>query len=296
MGTTVVNCVCCGSKELHSNQAIWMPFVADRALGLPPLAITQDLGFRSIGEGTGYAMCKTLLCKNCGHLFSNYRFDDNEMSQLYSNYRGHAYAELRESYEPGYSLQNEALAQGNHYVDIVEDFLGAFVSSSNLSILDWGGDTGKNTPFVKAAEVVHIYEPSGVKPQVTNAINVKNEAEFLQSYDLIVLSNVLEHIPFPAHTIEAILPYMSEKTTAYVEVPFEKLQQKADSGIQASSKPQEGKRHWHEHINFFSRASLLHLIEAADLKVLKISASEVNRGCSNVSSSSILQAACCRAL
>jgi len=294
MGTTVVYCVCCGSKELQPNQAIWMPFVADRALGLPPLTITQDLGFRSIREGTGYAMCKTLLCSNCGHLFSSYRFDDNEMSLLYSGYRGQAYAALRESYEPGYFLQNEALVQGNHYIDIVEAFLGAFVSTINLCILDWGGDTGKNTPFIKTAKTIHIYEPSGVKPQVANAINVSTQAEFFQSYDLVILSNVLEHIPFPVQTIESIAPYMNEKTIAYVEVPFEKIQQKADSEIQASSKPQEVKRHWHEHINFFSRSSLSHLIEAAGLQVLKIAASRVDRGSSNVASSWILQVACCR--
>jgi len=109
MGSTVDYCLCCGSRDLIANPAIWMPFIADRAMGLPPMEITDAMQLRTIKKGTGYALCKSLFCKSCGHLFANYRFDDEEMSQLYKDYRGREYCSLRAQYEPGYASQNSAL-------------------------------------------------------------------------------------------------------------------------------------------------------------------------------------------
>lgn len=269
-----------------------MPFVADRAMKLPPLVITESMQLRTLGNGIAYALCKSLHCSSCGHLFVDYRFNDQEMSRLYGDYRGEEYCSLRNHYEPGYVIQNAALSAGNSYRKSTEDFLAGFVSVDRLKILDWGGDTGRNTPFADQAQVVHIYEPSGVQPELSNALNVPETADFLSSYDLLVLSNVLEHVPYPASTLGKLANYMSTSSILYVEVPYEDWQCQAEADPQSSTRTQ--KIHWHEHINFFSKSSLAALLESCRLTVLNISAEYIDRGASGVSSSMALRVACAK--
>ena len=116
-----------------------MPFIADRALGLPPLIINKEMNFRSIDNSVAYAMWKSLHCSTCGHLFVDYRFNESEMMRLYSDYRGREYSLLRNKYEPGYLSQNKTLVNGNTYKHVVENFLSDLLPVMNLTILDWGG-------------------------------------------------------------------------------------------------------------------------------------------------------------
>jgi hypothetical protein len=75
-----------------------MPFVAHRAMGIPPLIIDASWGLRTIPPGTGYSTCKSLHCNACGHLFVDYRFNEEEMLSLYTDYRGEEYTSLRDGY------------------------------------------------------------------------------------------------------------------------------------------------------------------------------------------------------
>jgi len=290
MGRTVDKCVCCNGSQLASNPALWMPFIADRALGLPPLTITQQMGFRSIESGIAYAMCKSLHCQTCGHLFVDYRFNQSEMVNLYTDYRGREYSSHRNIYEPGYKCQNESLVQGNAYNHIVEGFLSEFLPDTNITILDWGGDTGKNTPFRSKSSLIHIYDPSNKPAELQSAVNIFASKDFLDSYQLVVLANVLEHVPFPEDTLKELLNRMTSKTILYVEVPYEKIQACAQKDPPYSLQAQ--KLHWHEHISFFSESSLREVLQRCGLHILKVSAVEIDCASTGVSFTNILQAAC----
>jgi hypothetical protein len=292
MGLTVEICLCCGSKDFAANQAIWMPFVSDRAMGLPPMEITDGMQLRTIKKGMAYALCKSLYCRSCGHLFVNYRFDDEEMSRLYKDYRGKDYCSLRERYEPGYALQNAAFTHGISHRTSIEAFLRGMIPAGELNVLDWGGDTGRNTPFVDEARVVHIYEPSGIKPEVSNAVNVLEPGDFLPDYDLLILSNVLEHMPWPSQTLRTVADYMSFSSILFVEVPYESIQSTADANW--ASKQTPVKVHWHEHINFFSQGSLAALLETCCFQILSSAVQEIDRGETGVSSVKALRFACKR--
>ncbi len=240
-----------------------MPFVSHRALGCPPLSIDSSWGLRTIPQGTAYSTCKSLHCQECGHLFVDYRFDDLEMQRLYADYRGADYTKLRELYEPGYASRNAMLCEGASYKIAVESFLAPMLPPGSLSILDWGGDTGVNTPFEARRHCLDIYDPSAKTLQhgtpIKDLVATNN-----RTYDLIVLSEVLEHIPFPVKTIRTILPIIAEKTLLYIEFPFERIQRSWDG--RSNLAPM--KRHWHEHINFFSLQSSLKLFAKCGLEVV----------------------------
>ena len=256
-------CVCCGNSSLKKSPAILMPFVAHRAFGWEPVTIDDSWGLKTIKNGTAYTVCNTNFCLDCGFLFLDMRFSDEEIALLYDGYRNTEYTELRESYEPGYKERNEGLILGINYIDQVEEFLAPFLSFP-ISILDWGGDTGENTPFKNANKIFHIYDISNVKP-VHSAEIVTKEKALQTDYDLIVCSMVLEHVPYPAELILEIKQNMSKDTLLYIEVTFEELMRLSEEDKDLQLK----KRHWHEHINFYSKKSLQRLLNVCGLQIVE---------------------------
>jgi hypothetical protein len=57
---------------------------------------------------------------------------------------------------------------------------------------------------------------------------------------------------------------MAPRVRLYVEVPFEPLMRSAPNNSLAWL----SKRHWHEHINFFSEEALRCLVQAAGFRIL----------------------------
>lgn len=254
-------CPCCDSVDLEANPAVLMPFVADRALDLPPALIDESWGLKTIPQGMAHVLCKSMLCKSCGFLFLDLRFDDEQMARLYSGYRGHEYNALREKYEPGYSARNEALLAGCGYVDKIEAFVSPWLPGGPLSVIDWGGDTGVNTPFRGKADKVDVYDISSA-PLLPGVRRVDKQGAMSGQYALLVSSMVLEHLPHPLAAAREMADSMREDAVLYVEVPFEIIMDPPPAGSLAK------KRHWHEHINFFSPEALKSLMESAGLTVL----------------------------
>lgn len=275
------HCVCCGGG-VDASPAILMPFISHRALGWKPVVIDESWGLNSIRTGNAYAVCNSLMCSSCGHLFLDIRFSDAELADLYRDYRGEEYTALRDFYEPGYRLRNEALEQGSNYAHLVEAFLSPYLQLP-VSILDWGGDTGKNTPYKHAASRFDIYDISEM-PLVDGARRVAKEEAFDNQYELIVCSNVLEHVPYPSEVLFDMAKAMSEKSVLYIEVPFEEVMRLRGSEALTC------KKHWHEHINFYSLLSMQKLLENCGFEVLKITADVcISAG---LKDSFIIQAAC----
>lgn len=254
------HCVCCGSAALQSGPAILMPFVADRAFGWQPVVIDESWGLQTVRSGNAYSVCKSLWCTECGLLFLDIRFSGAEMEGIYRDYRGPEYTQLREHYEPGYAARNQQLDQGVSYIADVERFLAPLVGDAPR-VLDWGGDTGRNTPFRGRGPVCDVYDISD-KPVMRGARRVGRDEARRGNYELVVCSNVLEHIPYPEDTLRDIAALMEPRTVLYVEVPFEEVVRNV------AVQPHLHKRHWHEHVNFFSERSLHRLVERCGLEVL----------------------------
>jgi len=265
-------CVCCGSSDLDKAPAILMPFVAHRVFGWRPVEITDDWGLKTINNGMAYSVCNSTLCNKCGHLFLDIRFSESEMNSLYDGYREHEYTELCEKYEPGYKQRNDGLNYGVNYIDHIEVFLAPHLVFP-VSILDWGGDTGKNTPFKTSNKLLHVFDISNKPEVVYGAHKITKEVAAVNYYDLIVCSNVLEHTPFPADIILSIKEVMRPGTILYVEIPLEDIVRTCGPKDSLSNK-----KHWHEHINFYSESSIRALLHNAGLSVIDFKLLQANAG------------------
>lgn len=272
MATIAQACACCGSSELERSPAILMPFVAHRVFGWVPVEVTAAWGLRDLALGHAYAVCNTLHCVACGLIFLDLRFDSEELGRLYQDYRGEEYTLLRDRYEPGYASRNQQLLRGGDYVAQVENLLVPLLPAPQR-VLDWGGDSGVNTPFRGRLVKHHVLDISN-RPLVKGAQRVDAREAREHHYQLVVLSQVLEHVPEPLALLYEVAGVLAADSLLYIEVPFEGLVQQITTGLAGW----EDKRHWHEHINFYAETSLRALVVRAGLEVVSLGNLEVDVG------------------
>lgn len=257
-------CVCCGGADLARSGAILMPFVAHRVFGWTPVEVTPEWGLRTIQSGMAYPLCSSLQCQSCGLLFLDIRFDEVEMAALYNDYRGAQYAAQRERFEPGYATLNAALNTRLPDTAQAEAFLTPHLGE-RPRVLDWGGGTGDNTPFLKSAAAIDIFDISG-QALVAGARRVGREALQGGAYDLVVLSHVLEHLPAPAEAVREAAEALGDGSILYVEVPFEGLVAADPHSRDLAPR----KKHWHEHVNFFTEDAIRALVAGCGLEVVAL--------------------------
>lgn len=265
-------CICCMQDCLRTTPAVLMPFVAKRVFNHEPIEITADWGLNDLRPGWAYSLCNTLECKLCGVIFLDYRFSDAEMSLLYDNYRDEEYNATRIRFEPGY-VEPAAHYEGRaRYISSIEEILAPYLPERPC-VLDWGGGTGSNSPFRFRCEELHIYDISRVNV-CDEAKNLSLEECLGRSYDLIACMQVLEHVPHPINLLSQIRSAMRPSTLLYLEVPFERIFRDNKEEKFLGDK----KRHWHEHVNFFSPASLEAVAKYCGLEVVLSKTLDVSLG------------------
>ncbi len=268
-------CIACDGPRLKTAPAVLMPFIAYRVFGWIPTEITPEWGLRDLPAGMACSVCNSMMCDDCGMLFLDMRFDQEEMSALYDDYRGAAYTAARDRFEPGYAARNAIMLGGSGYNARIEAFLEPYVQP-RPRVLDWGGDSGVNTPYRACAAQHDIYDISN-RPVVEGARIVDLETVKTSEYDLVVFANVMEHVSNPREALREIVNAMGPRTILYLEVPHEEVVRL----IEAPSQRLERKRHWHEHINFFSTQALDAIFESVGLRLIERKSHEVTAGGKN---------------
>jgi hypothetical protein len=260
-------CVICDGEIRRLRRATVAPFLAWRIWTRRPFGV--DL----------------VQCRACGFLFYNPRLDTSEESRLYADYRSAEYQKMRHASEPWYTPAfNEALGSPDSY-DLRRPVLSAILRShiggrKIARILDYGGDRGDLVRGLVEGAAPFVYEISGVAP-VPGVIPVTDPVACRA--DLIVNSNVLEHVGYPRALVSAILQAAPPGGLVFLEVPCESpfgagrmLRRLAQIGIMVLTRPRlapfvvrpSSLYMMHEHINYFNEETLSTLMRSCGASVV----------------------------
>ena len=225
-------------------------------------------------------------CQNCLIGYFTYRYSEDEMTQIYKDYRGPAYVRIRNKWEPWYSsTYNNAHDEAEWVykrVTELEKFLRLNLKQKPEIVVDIGGDRGQYIPELgqKKSYVIEASEKD-LMERVVRA----GSLDEVENPDLIIYSHVLEHVSNP---ILEISKFLQKTDSVYIEVPFGvpnitqdrkslvKFLKKLMHSFQVSrwildTKPKTGRVNvdgiliQSEHINFFTEdtfariATLLHV-------------------------------------
>jgi hypothetical protein len=255
------NCVICDGAIRRLKRALVAPFLAKRIWNRTPFCV--DL----------------VRCEACGFMFYNPRLDDNDLRRLYRNYRSEEYQKMRHASEPWYTTKfNTDLASPGSYeirraklASVLREHVGGRKISR---ILDYGGDRGDLVVSLFDGAEAFVYDISGI-PAAAGVTATIDPAGC--KADLIINSNVLEHVGFPRLLVTEILHAAPEGGLVFLEVPCEFpfgltriARRLAQIGIMALTRPVLV-RHvvrpasayiMHEHINYFTEQSLTTLMHS----------------------------------
>ncbi len=229
-------------------------------------------------------------CLGCGFIFFNPRLEPSEEASLYAGYRTPEYQKMRRSFEPWYTEKlNASLSSPEAWQHRIQLLRKLFHDRLKLSgrtfgnVLDFGGDHGELIAELAPATRRFVYEISGVNP-VAGVESLHSLEECRQHrFDLIVTSNVLEHVGSPRDVIAQIASIATPETLIFNEVPYEsvadwrtRLKRIVQAGLLAVTRPALASRMlgpgmfnlMHEHVNYYSRRSLDRLMEVSGFEVL----------------------------
>lgn len=263
----VSSCVICEQPIRHLKKALVAPFLAKRIWKKPPFCV--DL----------------VECDGCGFMFYNPRLDDGELQREYEGYRSDEYLRMRHSYEPWYTAKfNEDLGSQRSYEirrALLAPILRNHVGRRKICrVLDYGGDHGDLITGLFDGAQLFLYDISGATP--LPGVTPTREPASCEA-DLIVNSNVLEHVGFPRVLVGQILEAAPDGGLVFVEVPcefalgFARIARRiAQVGIMSLRRPSLVPRLFrpaafymmHEHINYFTERCLTTLMEACGSTVV----------------------------
>ena len=249
------SCVICDGEIRRLKRALVSPFLATRIWGGPPFCV--DL----------------VQCKVCGFMFYNPRLDAAEEGRIYTGYRSPEYQRMRHASEPWYTASlNAELASPASY-ELRRRKLAAIlrrhVGQREIKrVLDYGGDAGHLVRGLVDGAASFVYDISGV-PAVDGVTATSDPAGC--KADLVINSNVLEHVGFPRRLVRDIVEATPAGGMVFLEVPCESplgwariLRRAAQAGVTALTRPALAASlarpaslyMMHEHVNYFTEQSL----------------------------------------
>jgi hypothetical protein len=272
-------CPICGSRELrHATHAIVAPFLARRIWGR---------------EAFGVSLVR---CNACEFLFFNPRMESAEEARLYCGYRGADYLKARQAAEPWYTARFNQNLANPAFLELRKAMVarilqGYLPGDRSCKVLDFGGSHGELVSGLLPNCSSFVYDISGVEPLdgVTACLDLADCRR--REFDLILCSNVLEHIGFPQTTVLQICQMAAPQTFIWIEVPQEtplhwdpRLRRLVQEALLLALRPRlglsllrPGMLHWmHEHVNFFNRKSLQELLRRSGCEVLDADTYEIS--------------------
>jgi len=255
----VSSCVICDGPIGQLRRALVAPFLAKRIWNRAPFSL--DL----------------VKCESCGFIFYNPRLDNSDLEKLYSGYRTEEYRQMRHATEPWYTEKfNADLASEESYRKRrarLAPILQQNIKNRRINrILDHGGDRGDLVVGLFPDAEAFVYDISGI-PATEGVTSIDDPASC--KADLIINSNVLEHVGFPVDLVRQILKAAPEGGLVFLEVPcetplgFSRITRRfAQIGLMTLFHPSLARYIFrpatfymmHEHVNYFTERSLTSLM------------------------------------
>ena len=262
------SCVVCDGVIRRRKRALVAPFLAERIWQREPFCV------------------ELMECTGCGFVFYNPRLDDGDLQALYRDYRLDEYLRMRQSTEPWYTAKfNEELGSEATYGRrrvalraLLQEQLG---ERRIARVLDYGGDRGDLVAGLLEGAQAFVYDISGIA--AVDGVTAAADPRACEA-ELILNSNVLEHVGFPRVMVEEMLAALPAEGVLFLEVPVERAfgveraaRRVAQAAWMTAAKPRlagqilrpEVLWMMHEHINYFTEKTLNRLVEAAGGVVLR---------------------------
>jgi hypothetical protein len=197
-----------------------------------------------------------LRCNDCSFLCTAARFTAEETANLYNDYRGYEYNQLRVHCEPSYQhLVGKFTTQEEIQRRLVgiNTLIQRHIDPSTIkTLLDFGGGSGHFIPSNIDTTEKYVFDIS-MNPLVQNIKRFDGSCE--KKFDFIMCCHVLEHVSEPKVVMKEIMHYGHIDTKYYFEVP-EFDAPPMPNGI------------WHEHINSFNETSFKKLLATSNLDII----------------------------
>jgi hypothetical protein len=260
-------CVICDGPIRKLKPALIAPFIAWRIWNRDPFCI------------------HLVQCQSCGFVFYNPRPDDAELAREYIGYRSPEYLQMRRSFEPWYTARfNADLASPAHYqsrrAKLAPIFQQHLRHRAIHRVLDHGGDHGDLMLGLFGDAQLFLYDISGAAP-APGVTAVSDPASCRP--DLILNSNVIEHVGFPRTLVRHIFDAAPPGSLVFLETPCENalglrriLRRLAQIPFMIAATPRLA-RHilqtatlymMHEHINYYTEQSITTLVQNCGGRVI----------------------------
>lgn len=142
--TKPMQCLICGESAIVEARAVLSPWI--RQFGIDRTRTSNYLH-----------------CRVCDLGFFDFRYTTLEMDCIYSNYRGTAYSQIRNQWEPWYSPDfnsaHDSILWSEMRKKSLKTFLERHLTSNPNSIVDVGGDRGEYIPDI-GSENLYVLEAS----------------------------------------------------------------------------------------------------------------------------------------
>lgn len=283
-------CRNCGAQETRDLGFIGevAPFFLKRVLnleyGLAPSGHPVKRVLRNIGPFSKlfqkvYAnsvLVEVQICDRCSFIQTKRPFPEEEIGNLYADYRSDSYNQERIRYEPEYASIAPHVGGGaqevqTRRVGLTEWLKGKLNPEENFTMLDYGGADGMFLPDLLGQK--YVFDISDITP-AAGIERVRSESE-LDSYSYIQLAHVLEHVPFPLSMARKAASFLTDSGHLYIEVPQELSD---DIRVRLANRDRTLRLPIHEHINQYCLRSVTELLRSAGLSAVAIQSEVMDFG------------------
>ncbi len=248
----VDKCIICNNTALTTLKGNILPFLKDRM-------------FNNWDIESNF-----LYCPNCHVCFSEIRPSNDEASRYYQNYMKEEYLNHRKKIEGEtineYEdfLRKDAIKGDILKRKFIGELLERNIDISNIkNVLDFGGGTGALIPEKLEHANKYVYDIDNT-PTIENVTKISKDQIKDKQWDLILCSEVLEHVSYPMDIIKEILEILPEGGYLCLDVPYEG--KGTNSYIDDKSEPID----IHEHINKFRPYTLQKIFNSLKYVILEI--------------------------